>query len=136
MAGTALGDTNDPASMRPTPVFDSASTRRMRASTGSGASLCNPSRGPTSRTSIDAGSSTGTSTKRSAIPETILPAAPHARLALSTPPPPAAARRVAAPRILPAAPASAPAAPQAPQGLLAGAQQPGVQATRDHWLLA
>src|ERR671925_350267 len=61
MAGTAVGDTNEPTSMRPTPVADSASTSRTRASTGRGASLCSPSRGPTSRMLTDPGNRTGRS---------------------------------------------------------------------------
>ena len=41
--------------MKRSPVPDSASIRRTRSSTGTGASFCSPSRGPTSRTSTRAG---------------------------------------------------------------------------------
>src|SRR5512132_2861950 len=61
IAGTARGETNEPTSMRRTPVSESASTRRTRASTGTGGSFWSPSRGPTSRMLTDAGSCKGTS---------------------------------------------------------------------------
>ena len=55
MGGIAWADTNDTASIERSPVPDNASIRRTRASTGTAASFCNPSRGPTSRTSTCAG---------------------------------------------------------------------------------
>jgi hypothetical protein len=49
ICGMAEGCTKLTASMRPTPVAESASSRRTFASVGTGASFCRPSRGPTSR---------------------------------------------------------------------------------------
>src|SRR5438132_7342673 len=51
MAGTALGETNEQASMWRTPASSSASMSRTRSSTGRGSWDCSPSRGPTSRMS-------------------------------------------------------------------------------------
>jgi hypothetical protein len=56
IGGIAFGDTNDAASMRRSPVLDSASMSRTRSSIATGFSFCNPSRGPTSRTSTTFGS--------------------------------------------------------------------------------
>src|SRR3954447_4215878 len=49
MAGTALGDTKDTASISVTPAWMSAPISRTRSPTSTGASDCSPSRGPTSR---------------------------------------------------------------------------------------
>ena len=57
ICGIADGLTNDTASIRVTPVRDSVSTRATLASVGIGSSFCRPSRGPTSRSEIFAGSS-------------------------------------------------------------------------------
>src|SRR6266704_2457993 len=56
IAGTDFGETNDPTSIRRTPVADRASTSRTRPATGTGRSVWSPSRGPTSRMLTDAGS--------------------------------------------------------------------------------
>src|SRR6266567_2481705 len=56
MAGTAFADTNETASTLGTPVAPTASIRRALASTGSGASACRPSLGPTSRMTTRRGS--------------------------------------------------------------------------------
>src|SRR2546427_12231627 len=50
IAGTARGETNETASIFDTPVRESIVINLALATTGSGASDCNPSRGPTSRT--------------------------------------------------------------------------------------
>ena len=55
MAGTARGDTKAVASIRPTPVAARASSKRVLASVLIGASICRPSRGPTSRMSTESG---------------------------------------------------------------------------------
>ena len=57
ICGIADGRTNDTASIRSTPVRDSRSSSATLASVGTGSSFCSPSRGPTSRTEIRAGSS-------------------------------------------------------------------------------
>src|SRR5215210_8554585 len=49
ICGIALGCTNDTASIRETPVPESASISATLASVGTGSSFCRPSRGPTSR---------------------------------------------------------------------------------------
>ena len=59
ICGIAFGWTNDTASIRPTPVRDSASMSATLASVGTGASFCRPSRGPTSRRLIRSGRSLG-----------------------------------------------------------------------------
>src|SRR3954467_8862944 len=61
ICGIALGCTKLTASMRRTPVRDSASINATFASVGTGSSFCKPSRGPTSRNEIAAGSSLTTS---------------------------------------------------------------------------
>src|SRR5450756_2219579 len=53
----ARGCTNETASIRLTPVRDSASISATLASVGTGASFCSPSRGPTSRSEIAPGRS-------------------------------------------------------------------------------
>src|SRR5512132_2510319 len=78
MAGTDRGETNEPTSMRRTPVSESASTSRTRASTGTGGSFCSPSRGPTSRMLTDAGNCKGTSARRDSDPDRTGAAAPGA----------------------------------------------------------
>src|SRR5436853_3252341 len=55
IGGIAAGDTNDTASMRRRPVALSASISRMRSATGTVASFCRPSRGPTSPISTASG---------------------------------------------------------------------------------
>ena len=57
ICGIALGCTKLTASMRRTPVAESASSRRTLASVGTGSSFCRPSRGPTSRIETAEGSS-------------------------------------------------------------------------------
>ena len=57
MAGTALGDTNETASILETPASARASISEARARTGSGFSAWSPSRGPTSRMVTRVGSS-------------------------------------------------------------------------------
>jgi hypothetical protein len=52
-AGTARGETKLVTSMRRTPVAASASSRRSLPASGTGASICSPSRRPTSRMSTD-----------------------------------------------------------------------------------
>src|SRR4029450_2410769 len=59
IAGPARGETNEPTSMRRTPVSESASTRRTRASTGTGGSFWRPSRGATSRVVTEDGNCHG-----------------------------------------------------------------------------
>ena len=56
MAGTAVGDTNDTASISRRPASASASTNRARPSGATAASPWSPSRGPTSRRRAFAGS--------------------------------------------------------------------------------
>src|SRR5450759_911146 len=53
----ARGCTNETASIRLTPVRDSASISATLASVGTGASFCSPSRGPTARSEIAPGRS-------------------------------------------------------------------------------
>src|SRR5262245_24184061 len=55
MAGTALGETNAATSINDTPASTSAVTSWTLAVTGTGFSGWSPSRGPTSRTTIDGG---------------------------------------------------------------------------------
>src|SRR3954468_6926402 len=55
--GIALGWTKLTASIRRTPVRESASINATFASVGTGSSFCRPSRGPTSRNEIAAGRS-------------------------------------------------------------------------------
>ena len=55
IGGIASARTNDAASMRRSPVRESASISRTRSATGTGASFCSPSRGPTSRISTRSG---------------------------------------------------------------------------------
>ena len=56
IAGTARCETNAVASIRRTPVATRARSSRIFASVGIGASICSPSRGPTSRISTRSGS--------------------------------------------------------------------------------
>ena len=49
ICGIAFGCTNETASIRRTPVSDSASSSSILAAVGTGSSFCSPSRGPTSR---------------------------------------------------------------------------------------
>ena len=51
MAGTARGETKAVASIRRTPVATRARSKVVLSSVAIGASICRPSRGPTSRTS-------------------------------------------------------------------------------------
>ncbi len=55
IGGIAFGETKDAASMRRRPVRLSASMSRTRSATGTGASFCSPSRGPTSQISTVSG---------------------------------------------------------------------------------
>jgi hypothetical protein len=55
MLGIAFGDTNAVASIRWTPVATDAASSRTLASVLIGASICRPSRGPTSRRSTRCG---------------------------------------------------------------------------------
>ena len=49
ICGIASGRTNETASIRDTPVRESASISSIFAAVGTGSSFCRPSRGPTSR---------------------------------------------------------------------------------------
>ena len=55
IAGTAFGETNAATSMIDAPASISAVISPTRVATGTGASGCRPSRGPTSRMAIEAG---------------------------------------------------------------------------------